>query len=142
MKALLTKTNVQLGDTPGAFLGSQYGGLVFELPFSVTWFDDAATEYKICVGTSSVETFGGWKGHPVQLNGREIGRILDSSNTAGVKESTEIVVARSDFPDVFADDAKARVSITVEKKDSQPGLLDDFVLEEIAFIGFAAKIGW
>ena len=67
---------------------------------------------------------------------------MDSNNANGVKEATEITIEKSDFADVFSMGAKVRIAIVVEKKDSQMGLLDDFVLEEIAFVGFAGRLGW
>lgn len=143
MSILLTRTNKHLGESPGVFLDVPYQGLVCELPFTVTWEDEEVEEVSIIVETSDVETWGGWKGHPVMLNGIEIGRVQDVNNLDGPKETTAFKVKKKTFPNAFNKGAKNRLSISVNKKNTtQAGFLDDFILLAIRTDGFAGAIGW
>ncbi len=138
----LTKTARHLGDNPGTYMDLAYAGLVFELPFTVAWVDPDAAEFVFYVDTQDVETWGDWSGHPVFLNDNEIGRVKDSNNGSGAAESTKIVVHKNNFPEPFKVGVKNRLTISVEKKNSSAGLLDDFVLRGYSTKGFSAKLGW
>lgn len=142
MSIPLIRANRHLGDNLGIYLDVTYAGLVFELPMTVTWVDPAATEFVFYVDTQDVETWGGWAGHPVSLNGNEIGRVQDSNNGSGSQESTKIIVKKSNYPEPFKVGAKNRLTISVDKKDSSAGLLDDFILLGYSTDGFSAKSGW
>lgn len=142
MSIPLVMTERHLGDNPGVFLDVPYSGLIVELPFTVTWIDESASEVALLVLTRDVETWGGWIGHPVHLNGTEIGRVKDSNNSSGAKEATKVVLKVSDFPGDFEKGARNRIGISLEKRESQPGLLDDFVLEGFQSENFSGRLGW
>ena len=143
MSAPFIVTNRHLGDTLGVYLDTPYIGLVFELPFTTSWADTRKDTFTFLIKTKYVETFEGWDGHPVVLNGIEIGRIKDSKNAQGNIEATRIEVKASEHPEAFKKDAQNTLRISVDKKNqSGEGLLDDFILTDIETENFGAVLGW
>ena len=133
--------NKHLGDTIGAFLNADFAGLIFKVPLTVTWADEATEECKVILRTQYVETFSSWDGHPVLLNDTEVGRIKDPSNVGGPQEITEIVISKASFPGVFDVGSKITLAIILEKQANQLGFLDDFLLSGVRTAGFSVRLG-
>ena len=89
---LLIAGRYQLGNNEGLFQDAHYVGYGLELPFRKTWIDTDAKEIGFVFHTADVETWGDWKGHRVAINGQEIGRLKDPSDTYGPAEVFTIKV--------------------------------------------------
>ncbi len=133
----------QLGDDPGLFQDAHYVGHALELPFRKTWIDDSAQTVTLLIHTTDVETWGAWQGHSVLLNGTEVGRLKDASDTQGGTEIFQLPLARGTLDGILSGEDNFLLRVEIERQPSQPGLADDFVLTRIETDGtFAAKLGW
>lgn len=133
----------QLGNDAGIFQDALYVGFELKLPFTKTWIDSSATDITFTIYTHDVETWGSWLGHPVSINGVEIGRLKDPNDVQGTSEVFQLIVPRSKVESALAGKDKFILSVALELQPPSPGMEDDFVLWRIETDGtFAARLGW
>jgi hypothetical protein len=89
-----------------------------------------------------VETWGDWKGHRVAINGQEIGRLKDPSDTYGPAEVFTIKVPTATLEKILSGKDNFVLSAELERQPTQPGLSDKLVLTRIETDGtLAASLG-
>ncbi|MDI1435377.1 hypothetical protein [Polyangium sorediatum] len=139
---IVTSCRYHLGDNPSVFQDGVYIGYNLTLPLAVTWLDDQATVVALHFETRELETWGAWKGHPVHLNGHEIGRLKDAGNQNGRIETIRIAVPMAQFRRWSEQSGgNLQLSILLEKQPSHPSLSDDFMLTRISAIGAVMRLG-
>lgn len=139
--------SLNLGDTSGVFMDSQFVGLVLQIPLTLTFLPPQPT-FEIMLLTSDVEIFSdpstGQKFiHNVYLNWvpgtslpSPIGAIDDIDYIPGKPEYHKLTI------DTSIGQGKHTITIIVNQ-DVQKGNRDDFSLKRIdVFEQVGAKIGW
>ena len=135
---LLIAGRYQLGNNEGLFQDAHYVGYGLELPFRKTWIDTDAKEIGFVFHTTDVETWGDWKGHRVAINGQEIGRLKDPSDTYGPAEVFTIKVPTATLEKILSGKDNFVLSVELERQPTQPGLSDKLVLTRIETDGTLA----
>ena len=85
---------------------------------------------------------GDWKGYRVAINGQEIGRLKDPSDTYGPAEVFTIKVPTATLEKILSGKDNFVLSVELERQPTQPGLSDKLVLTRIETDGtLAASLG-
>ncbi len=141
---LLVSGRYHFGDQPGVFQDAIYIGEVLEFPMHGFWIDDTAKpeQFTLRVHTTDVETWslGTGLGHPVLINGHEVGRLKDPDVKQQERELFELMIPRVVLLQAVGGAATFTLAVRLERvAGSGP---DDFTLVRIETDGtFGAALG-
>lgn len=141
-KILVITGDYHLGDNPGVFQEALFIGHLLALPLRQTWLNEHAKNVSFFLTTHDIETWGTWSGHRVSINGHEIGRLKDPTNTSGRDEEFQIDVTLTDFRTYLGGNDNFILQVDLDKQPTAPGFADDFVLTRIATAELAVRVGW
>lgn len=133
--------SLNLGDTVGVFMDSQFVGLLVQLPITITYTPGGDVSFLLM--TTDVEIYSGknhavyWDWSPGQKLPTPVGRIDDTAPIPGRPEYHMVTV-----PADRGTQGKHTLTIHINPNLSE-GMRDDFVLKRIEMSDdIGAKIGW
>lgn len=141
---LVMTHELHLGDNPGIFSGAAYAGSQIALPMHLNWVTDKpeVRNLRFLFRTREIETWGASSGHPVLINGREIGRLKDTGDQTPEGYETHVIsVSKEELLQWAGPTKNFTVTIQLER-GVQPGLADDFLLVRTETADFTVKMGW
>lgn len=141
---LIWEGSLNLGDTTGVFMNSQFIGLILQLPISLTFVPSTLKEdISFLFMTNEVEIYNDkkhamyWDWLPGQPLSQPVGFISDAED---IVDKPEYHVAT--IPNAQATEGMHTLTIIVNP-EIPAGLKDDFVLKHIeADTRIGAKLGW
>lgn len=128
---LVWRGRIQLGDEPGIYSDSQYGGLCLELPIEFLPYPNVDPDVgglTVEIEAQEVKIYEGFKGHPVTLfavevddNGKWVRRWLGSGELNNENEGHAEITLNGEVPHY----AVIRVE---SNSELPPGLYDEIVV--------------